>query len=956
MKRSILIFLLVMMAPVFAQLTPYDLAVSGHITSDQHWTSDNVYLLDGIVYIDSLVTVTIDPGTLILGKKADAANAGSLVVLRGGRLVAQGTKDAPIVFTSQQPVGLRSRGDWGGIILLGCANNNQSQQVQIEGIESGAVHGGTNDADDSGILSYVRIEFPGIALSTDNEINGLTMGSIGSGTQIDHIQVSYSGDDSYEFFGGAVNPRYLIAYNAIDDDFDTDFGFSGKVQYGFTIRDPRTADISKSEAFESDNDGSGSANSPRTSAAFSNMTAIGPKEVASQVSGTDYSDLFYYGVHQRRRTRLNIYNSVFAGWDEGGVHVDGSKENSGDVGDDLANGVSNFKHNIVAGNSVTMDAVYGSGSSILVPSTYFSANNSSLTEPSDLMLTDPYNRLNPNLVPATGSPCLSGADFTGLTGFDVVTYRGAFGSNNSNRWDEGWANYDPQGTVYNNSAIDWTASIRIEDAARYSREVIIGRASGATNGVDASLGEAELPPVGFDLDARLTLPSTQTVAMDLRVSDLTTSTITWTLNIANNASGNMKISWDPSKLVGDFTLQDAASHGSLLSLDMNSTSSVSTGYTALEIVCNAHFTAGLTVGDSWNLLSFPGLNQTGSQAPSTLYTSRDVAANVFKYTSGGYVAVTSMTPALPVWLKHSGPKTYNWTGATALAHAERAPFDMFAGWNLIGVYDYIISTSDIVTYPGNQLTGLIYGYTPGSGYSPAGSLMPGQGYWAKASTACQLALPNVSLLPKESEMQVIKSEWGKLIISDAKGSSYTLYVAQNADGLDYYELPPAPPAGAFDIRFDSQRFVEELSTVKGIELNGVQYPVSVRAEGISVELENIGIINDGEVIKVNSAEGNKIYASSEFSSAKVNSYELAQNFPNPFNPSTKIQFSIPEAGNVSLTVFNALGQKVAELVNGNMSKGNHTVNFDASSLTSGMYFYKIQSGSFSATKKMMLIK
>ncbi len=156
-----------------------------------------------------------------------------------------------------------------------------------------------------GQLKYVRIEFAGIAFETDKEINGLTFGGVGSATQVDYVQVSYSGDDSYEWFGGTVNAKHLIAYRGLDDDFDTDNGFSGMVQYGLIIRDPSVADqAGDSNAFESDNDASGSEATPKTSAKFANITATvaageltpstGPPRVCAAAPS------------------LSIYNSVFA--------------------------------------------------------------------------------------------------------------------------------------------------------------------------------------------------------------------------------------------------------------------------------------------------------------------------------------------------------------------------------------------------------------------------------------------------------------------------------------------------------------------------------------------------------------------------------------------------------------------------------------------------------------------
>jgi hypothetical protein len=200
-------------------------------TANNNWTADKVYLMKGNVIVPNGVTLTIAAGTVVKGDKATKA---TLIIQRGGKINATGTAAQPIVFTSSQPKGERTYGDWGGIIILGKARNNQKVDQNIEGLptEAAFTYGGTEDADNSGTLKYVRIEFCGIPLSDGNEINGLTMGSVGSGTTIEYVQVSYSGDDAFEWFGGTVNGKYLVSYRAFDDDFDTDFGFTGKVQYG----------------------------------------------------------------------------------------------------------------------------------------------------------------------------------------------------------------------------------------------------------------------------------------------------------------------------------------------------------------------------------------------------------------------------------------------------------------------------------------------------------------------------------------------------------------------------------------------------------------------------------------------------------------------------------------------------------------------------------------------------
>ena len=226
------------------------------------------------------------------------------------KIIADGTADKPIVFTSE--AANPQRGDWAGLVLLGQAPTNSSFNG-IQGV--GAVEGGINNSDglglygtpsnqqqapfdNSGILRYVRIEYAGYAFLPDNEINGLTFGGVGSGTIIDNVQVSYANDDSYEWFGGTVNCKHLISFRTLDDDFDTDNGFSGKVQFGISLRDSAVADISKSEAFESDNDANGSSLLPQTSAVFSNMTVMGPKATLANTGNS----LFVWGAQIRRNS------------------------------------------------------------------------------------------------------------------------------------------------------------------------------------------------------------------------------------------------------------------------------------------------------------------------------------------------------------------------------------------------------------------------------------------------------------------------------------------------------------------------------------------------------------------------------------------------------------------------------------------------------------------------------
>lgn len=313
--------------------------VAGDITTSTTWTKGNVYNLKGYVYVDAGAVLTIEPGTIIRSYAKSA-----LVVRRGAKLIAAGTVTEPIVFTSNQPSGSRAAGDWGGVVLCGYGRtNNPTPNAPIEG-ELNAVYGGQDDNDSSGVLRYVRIEFPGQALTAaaNSEINGLTFYGVGRKTIVDHVQVSFSGDDSFEWFGGTVNAKHLVAYRGLDDDFDTDNGYTGTVQFGVAHRDPSLADQSGSNGFESDNDANGTFNLPKTAPLFSNMTIVGPKYSGGATPNAN----FKRAAHIRRNSACSIINSILIGFTDAGLLVDGRRT--------VANGVSGllqFKDNFLANNT-----------------------------------------------------------------------------------------------------------------------------------------------------------------------------------------------------------------------------------------------------------------------------------------------------------------------------------------------------------------------------------------------------------------------------------------------------------------------------------------------------------------------------------------------------------------------------------------------------------------------------
>ena len=406
--------------------------LSGKITKDTTLLAKDVNYLSGIVYITKGVTLTVEAGAKVQGKAG--TDVAALVICRGAKLIAKGTADKPIVFTSSS-LNPQS-GDWGGIVLLGTATVNQSltwKGVATKGLTS--VEGGINDtevgyglagsgdaayptpndADNSGILQFVRIEYAGYAYQPDNELNSLTMAGVGNGTTIDHIQVTYAKDDAYEWFGGTVNCKYLIAYKTQDDDFDTDFGYSGNVQFGIVLRDSAIADISNSEAFESDNDGNGSDFTPKTTAVFSNMTAIGPRIHPVYGKG---NTLFYAGAQIRRNSGISIQNSIIAGWPRG-ITIDESKvTTNGSTYKNLQDSIIRLKNVTLAGNGIDLLYVGKTGASTNktdadVYAIFSNASNGNTilgsASPDILKIIQPFNYTNPDFTPyASAGPGTSG--------------------------------------------------------------------------------------------------------------------------------------------------------------------------------------------------------------------------------------------------------------------------------------------------------------------------------------------------------------------------------------------------------------------------------------------------------------------------------------------------------------------------------------------------------------------
>jgi hypothetical protein len=441
------------------------ITLQGRINVDTVLRKENLYILKGLVYLVGNKTMTIEPGTTIKGSFS-GSDVAALIITRGSKIIAEGTPTEPIVFTSASPN--PQSGDWGGIIICGKAPINTSFNginglFQVEGgIDNANGDGiaGSGDAsfptadlsDNSGKLKYVRIEYAGYAFQPDKEVNSLTLAAVGSGTIIENVQVTYAKDDAFEWFGGTVNCKYLIAYKTQDDDFDADNGFSGKVQFGIVLRDSMIADISRSQAFETDNNASGTAAMPQTTAIFSNITAIGPRATSANIGNA----LYRGAAHIRRNSGLSIYNSIILGWPRG-IEIDGTTGRSTML--NVEDSTIRLRNNTIAGCTA---ATFFSGipgaviNSDAAFATWFLSsinNNEIVATTADAKLIQPFNYQAFDPTPFAGSNgnqrVLTGAKFSDNkfntdTFFDkTVAFRGGVAPAGINStWWKGWTKFN----------------------------------------------------------------------------------------------------------------------------------------------------------------------------------------------------------------------------------------------------------------------------------------------------------------------------------------------------------------------------------------------------------------------------------------------------------------------------------------------------------------------------------
>jgi hypothetical protein len=395
-----------------------DEVLSGVITTDVTLDKNLVYVITGIVSIDDGASLTIPAGTTLVGSTSVVPSA--ILVRQGGQIFSNGTAAEPVVFTSGRPVGSRERGDWGGIVINGRSICNFLTQAspQSECVSEG-VSGefGANPPvldDDSGVMTYTRIEFAGYEASFGNELNGLTLNAVGSGTELHHIQTHFGLDDGFEWFGGTVNLKYALATGIADDSFDYSTGWQGYGQFWIAQQDPN--DPEADQGFEVDGNENDSDATPYTDPLIYNVTLVGGG------AGAGNSDV---GMLFRLGTAGEVRNAIVMGFQDAGVDID-NVETVGRVS--LQNSIIGLNASDASGDSDGID-----DAAIIADAAW---NNQIGVDP---MLTAPYNLTTPDFRPAAGSPALAGyAAAPADPFFSAVDYIGAADPDEATPWYTGW--------------------------------------------------------------------------------------------------------------------------------------------------------------------------------------------------------------------------------------------------------------------------------------------------------------------------------------------------------------------------------------------------------------------------------------------------------------------------------------------------------------------------------------
>ena len=1006
MIRNIrLITLFLFLAMPFASFAQNQVTVSGNITQDTYWDSGTEYILDGIVFVTNNAKLTIEAGTVIKAQDGDDLDASALVVTTEGQIFAEGTPENPIIFTSIQDedltMGKNNTGLWGGVVILGEAPTNNPTEKAVEGVNeiadpiSLAQYGGDNEMDNSGVFRYVSIRHTGmnIGSGSGNEIQGLTLGAVGAGTTIEFVESFDSADDGFEFFGGTVNTRYLVSAFVEDDGFDTDEGFRGKNQFWFVIQDDDAAGhMAEQDGSSTDNEDS----KPFAYPQIANATYIGTGNYASagDAPGGDPEE----SILLRDNTGVAYYNSVFADDFKSPFlvveDVDGTSEF--DSRARLEADSINFM------NSVFATSLLNGGGSALADlggdATYTNdmlsaeANANAFAEVNMRGISrNPDGGLDPR--PVDGSSLLSGATSLELedSWYKQVSYQGAFGGD---LWIKGWTALDnlgfvggeetkPTETVSGEITEDtyWTSD------KEYILDGIVFVTGGAKLYIEA--GTVIKAQDEDDLDASALVITTEgqifaegAPGNPIIFTSIQDTDLTMGKNNTGLWGGVVILGEAPTNNPTEKAVEGVNEIADPISLAQYGGDNEMDNSGVFRYVSIRH--TGMNIGSgSGNEIQGLTLGAVGAGTTIEFVESFDSADDGFEFFGG----------------------TVN-TRYLVSAFVEDDGFDTDEGFRGKNQFWFVIQDDDAAghmaeqdgsstdnedskpfAYP--QIANATYigtGNYASAGDAPGGdpeeSILlrdnTGVAYYNSVfaddfkspflvvedvdgnnefDSRARLEADSINFMNSVFATSLLNGGLSALntlggdatytndMLADAENSNVVLDpmfkgISRNADGgLDPRPDNEAVLTGAMTIEGDADFFVDTEYRGAFGESNWLVGWTALAHLGYTTESSYTPIVEE-ELGR----------------QQKPGKIALKQNYPNPFNPSTNIEFTLPAANNVKITVYDMTGRQVAEVANSQFNAGSHTVTFNASRLSSGVYFYRLDAGDVTQVRKMTLIK
>ena len=920
-----------------------------------YWTADNTYILDGPVYVENGAVLNIEAGTVIKGKPGQGESASALVICQGAKIYAEGTGVNPIIFTAESDdvtdpddLPLPATNLWGGVILLGKAKINTATGVgNIEGlpVNPKTQYGGDDDDDNSGVMRYVSIRHGGTDIGEGNEINGLTFGAVGRGTTIDHIEVFQNNDDGYEWFGSTVNCKYLVsAFNA-DDGFDHDEGIRGKMQFLFVIQDENYGN----HCGEHDGGTNPEDGQPYAYPQIYNATYLGS---GMNSTNPENDQLFmlrdYWGGAYK--------NCIFGDFAGKAINVEDNPSGN-DSRQRLEGGEIVFNNDIwfnfgAANVFADLVASQPGGDSSFV-STYLSASGNGNTI-EDPQLASISRSRDASLDPR---PAASGPAYQNLAGYpagddfyEKVNYKGAFGSTN---WLKGWTALDHYGYLAPDKTP--TNTVNITDASINENDVVYWTAdntyildgpvyveNGAVLNIEAGTVIKGKPGQGESASALVICQGAKIYAEGTGVNPIIFTAESDDVTDPDDLPLPATNLWGGVILLGKAKINTATGVGNIEGLPVNP----KTQY------------GGDDDDDNSGVMRYVSIRHGGTDIGE---------GNEINGLTFGAVGRGTTIDHIEVF--QNNDDGYEWFGSTVNCKYLVSAFNADDGFDhdegIRGKMQFLFVIQD-ENY-GNHCGEHDGGTNPEDGQPYA---------YPQIYNATYLGSGMNSTNPENDQLFMLRDYWGgaykNCIFGDFAGKA--INVEDNPSGNDSRQrLEGGEIVFNNDIWFNfgaANVFADLVASQPGGDSSFVSTYLSASGNGNTIEdpqLASISRSRDASLDPRPAASGPAYQNLTSYIVLGVeenvysdgvipNKYELSQNYPNPFNPATKINFSLPQGSDIKLTVYNMLGQQIEVLANGFRNAGTYELTWDASNLASGVYIYRLETGSTVISKKMMLLK